>query len=131
MMPIHTALAAAVAAALAAGGAQAQTSPRFTIETLPTLGGSSGSASAVNDVTWSMQTPLDLVSGPTSGNPGLSFATLGGIFTFASLAPEGSFQAVFAPVPEPAASWLMLAGILGVAGRAARASRARRDAQVA
>ena len=45
----HTTLAAAVAAALAAGSAQAQTSPRFTIENLPTLGGSSGSAAAVND----------------------------------------------------------------------------------
>ncbi|MBP6765475.1 MAG: hypothetical protein KA141_10780, partial [Rubrivivax sp.] len=49
IMFTHTTLAAAVAAALAAGSAQAQTSPRFTIENLPTLGGSSGSAAAVND----------------------------------------------------------------------------------
>jgi hypothetical protein len=81
-------------------------------------------------LTWSMQTPLGPISGEASGNPGLSFATLGGSFTFDSFTSEGRFQAVFAPVPEPAAGWLMLAGMLGVAGRAAQVSRARRGARV-
>lgn len=43
------ATALALAASLATGHAQAQASPRFTLETLPTLGGTAGSASAVND----------------------------------------------------------------------------------
>lgn len=43
------AVAAAVAAALTAGGAHAQTVPRFTLEALPTLGGDFASAAAVND----------------------------------------------------------------------------------
>ncbi len=38
------AAALALAATLAAGHAQAQTPPRFTIETLPRLGSNSGSA---------------------------------------------------------------------------------------
>ena len=76
--------------------------------------------------TWSMQTELGPVSGEASGNPGLSFATLGGSFTFDSFTSDGSFQAVFAPVPEPAAALLMLAGLLVVARSAVRGSNARR-----
>jgi hypothetical protein len=76
--------------------------------------------------TWSMQTELGPVSGEASGNPGLSFATLGGSFTFDSFTSDGSFQAVFAPVPEPAAALLMLAGLLVVARSAVRGSSARR-----
>ena len=76
--------------------------------------------------TWSMQTELGPVSGEASGNPGLSFATLGGSFTFDSFTSDGSFQALFAPVPEPAAALLMLAGLLVVARSAVRGSSARR-----
>lgn len=71
-------------------------------------------------LSWSMQTPLGPVSGEASGNPGLPFATLGGSFTFDSFTSEGSFQAVFAPVPEPAAAWLMLAGVVVLAASAFR-----------
>lgn len=70
--------------------------------------------------TWTMQTELGPVSGEASGNPGLSFETLGGSFTFDSFTSEGTFQAVFVPVPEPAAALLMLLGAAVVGGRAFR-----------
>lgn len=54
-------------------------------------------------------TPLGPVSGEASGNPGIAFDTLGGSFTFDSFAPDGTFVAVSAPVPEPG-TWLLLLG---------------------
>ncbi len=66
-----------------------------------------------------LQAPLGPVSGEASGNPGISFETLGGSFTYDSFDSPGTFQATVAQVPEPGTWALWLAG-LGAVGRIAR-----------
>lgn len=74
-------------------------------------------------LTWTMRTPLGPLSGEASGNPGIAFDTLGGSFTFDSFAPDGTFVAVNAPVPEPGSWVLMLGGLVAVARLVRRAQR--------
>lgn len=68
-------------------------------------------------LTYYLDTPLGPISGPADGNPGFSFETLGGSFTYDSFDSAGIFTATV--VPEPG-SWALLLAGLAVVGRLAR-----------
>jgi hypothetical protein len=83
----------------------------------------------VGFATYALNTSIGPLSGSTTGNSGLSYATVGGTFEFTSplnVDHPASFTAAPGSVPEPGTLSLIGAGIgLLLIRRAARSSQAR------